>query len=143
MTFLETLYGSQYYELQQKGRDGNKGRLNGNLFLSAFIILVFFAVLLLLVNFIPGFEKSVWKTIRNLFGNGFSGRSIGRLVALPLMAIIYFICAATAGSKKNFTALTQKFMQYPDEVKKKAPMKMLLPFLLVLVVFMVMLFMKL
>lgn len=143
MTFLEALYGSQYYEIHQKGRDGNKGRLNGNLVLSAFIILLLFTIILLMVNFVPGFEKSSWKFIRNLFGNGFGGRSIGRLVTIPLLAAIYFICAATVGSRKNFTVLTQKFMQYPDDVKKKASMKMLLPFLLVLMVFMAMLFMKL
>lgn len=143
MTFFEALYGSQYYEIQQKGRDGNKGRLNGNLVLSAFIILLLFTVLLLMVNFVPGFEKSSLKFIRNLFGKNTGGGTIGRLVAIPLLAAIYFICAATVGSKKNFTALTQKYMHYPDEVKKKANMKMLLPFLLLLVVFMAMLFMKL
>lgn len=143
MTFLEALYGSQYYEIQQKGRDGNKGRFNGNLVLSGFVILLLFTVLLLMVNFVPGFEKSSWRFIKNVFGNNFGGRTIGRLVAIPLLAVIYFICAATVGSKKNFTALTQKFMQYPDEVKKKASMKMLLPFLLLLMVFMAMLFMKL
>lgn len=143
MTFLEALYGSQYYEIHQKGRDGNKGRLNGNLVLSAFIILLLFTIILLMVNFVPGFEKSSWKFIRNLFGNGFGGRSIGRLVAIPLLAVIYFVCAATVGSRKNFESLTRKFMQYPDEVKKKASMKMLLPFLLLLMVFMAMLFMKL
>ena len=30
MTFLEPLYGSQYNEIQQQEKDGNKGRLNGN-----------------------------------------------------------------------------------------------------------------
>ncbi|HMT73919.1 MAG TPA: hypothetical protein PKA77_07620 [Chitinophagaceae bacterium] len=142
MTFLEAVYGSQYYELQQKGKDGNKARLNGNLVLAAFIILFLFTLLLLLVNFVPGFEKNSWKAIRNIFGSGFSGRTIGRLVALPLMVVIYLICAFTVGSKKNFDAYAQKFVQYPDEVKKKAPIKMLLPFLLVLLVFLVMAFRK-
>jgi len=63
MTFLEALYGSQYYEIHQKGRDGNKGRLNGNLFLSTLIILFILALLMVCTSFVPGFNESLTKSI--------------------------------------------------------------------------------
>ena len=54
MTFLEALYGSQYSEIEKMGKDGNKGRLNGNLFLSAFVIMLLFTAFLILILIVPG-----------------------------------------------------------------------------------------
>jgi|SRR5215204_3361203 len=127
MTFLEALYGSQYYEIHQKGRDRNKGRLNGNLFLSALIILFILALLMICVSFVPGFNESITKGIRNIFGYS-TGKSIGKLLAIPAFAIIYFIALKTAGTEANFKNKVEAFMHYPDEVKKKANAKLLIPF---------------
>jgi NADH:ubiquinone oxidoreductase subunit 6 (subunit J) len=127
MTFLETLYGSQYYEINQKGRDGNKGRLNANLFLSALIVLFVFAVIMICISFVPGFNETLSKSIRNILG-GSSGRSIGRLLAIPLFAVIYFTTSLTAGNKESFKRKVEAFMQQPDEIKKKANKKLLIPF---------------
>ena len=127
MTFLEALYGSQYYEIHQKGRDGNKGRLNGNLFLSTLIILFILALLMVCTSFVPGFNESLTKSIRSVFGYS-SGKSIGKLLALPAFAIIYFIVLKTVGTQNHFKNKADAFMQYPDEVKKKANAKLLIPF---------------
>ena len=127
MTFLEALYGSQYYEIHQKGRDGNKGRLNGNLFLSTLIVLFILAVLMVSISFIPGFNESLTKNIRSIFGYS-SGRSIGKLLAIPVLGIIYLVIIKTVGSESNFKNKVDAFMQYPDEVKKKANAKLLIPF---------------
>ena len=127
MTFLEALYGSQYYELHQKGKDGNKGRLNGNLFLTALIILFIFAVFMISINLVPGFNESLTKTIRSVFGYS-SGKSIGRLLAIPAFALTYLIILMTVGTETSFKNKVDAFMQYPDEVKKKANAKLLIPF---------------
>ena len=127
MTFLEALYGSQYYEIHQKGRDGNKGRLNGNMFLSALILLFILALLMISISFIPGFNESLTKSIRSVFGYS-SGRSIGKLLAIPVFGIIYLIILKTVGSESNFKNQVEAFMQYPDEIKKKANAKLLIPF---------------
>ena len=127
MTFLEALYGSQYYEIHQKGRDGNKGRLNGNVFLSALIVLFILALLMISISFVPGFEKSMTKSIRSVFGYS-TGKSIGKLLAIPVFGIIYLIIIKTVGSESNFKNKVDAFMQYPDEVKKKATAKLLIPF---------------
>jgi hypothetical protein len=127
MTFLEALYGSQYYEIHQKGRDGNKGRLNGNLFLSALVILFLFAVIMIGISFVPGFNETITKSIRNIFGYS-TGKSIGKLLAIPLMLIIYFILSKTVGSEESFRKNVDAFMQHPDEIKKKANAKLLIPF---------------
>ena len=127
MTFLEALYGSQYYEIHQKGRDGNKGRLNGNMFLAAFIVLIIIAVLMICISFVPGFNESMTKSIRSVFRYS-SGKSIGILLAIPVFAIIYFIILKTVGTEENFNRKVDAFMQYPDEVKKKANAILLIPF---------------
>lgn len=127
MTFLEALYGSQYFEIHQKGRNGNKGRLNGNLFLSALIILFLLAVLMICIKFVPGFEDNITKSIRKIFGHS-TGRSIGKLLAIPAFGIIYFIILKTVGTEANFKNKVDSFSQYPDEVKKKANKILLIPF---------------
>jgi Ca2+/Na+ antiporter len=127
MTFLETLYGSQYYEIHQKGRDGNKGRLNGNLFLSALIILFLFAVVMICISFIPGFNESSTRMMRSIFGYS-NGKSVGRLLAIPLMAIIYFVITLTVGSEKSFNQKVEVFMQSAEEEKKKANKVLMIPF---------------
>ena len=127
MTFLEALYGSQYYEIHQKGKDGNKGRLNGNLFLTALIILFILAVFMISINFVPGFNESLTKTIRSVFGYS-SGKSIGRLLAIPAFALTYLIILMTIGTETSFKNKVDAFMQYADEVKKKANAKLLIPF---------------
>jgi len=135
MTFLEALYGSQYYEIHQKGRDGNKGRLNGNLFLSTLIVLFIIAVMMVSISFVPGFEEKMTKMVRSVFGYS-SGRSIGKLLAIPVLGIIYLVIIKTVGSESNFKNKVDAFMQYPDEVKKKANAKLLIPFFILgLIVF--------
>jgi Ca2+/Na+ antiporter len=133
MTFTEAIYGSQYYEIHQKGRDGNKGRLNGNVFLSAMIILFILAILMICISFVSGFNESLTKLMRSIFGDS-SGKSIGKLLAIPLFAIIYFIVAGTTGNGANFKKHVDAFMQYPEEVKKKATAKTLVPFFVLLVI---------
>lgn len=142
MTFLEALYGSQYYEIHQKGRDGNKGRLNGNLFLSALIMLLIIAVFMGSITFVPGFEEKVTKSIRSVFGYA-SGRSIGKLLAIPVFGIIYLIIIKTVGSENNFNRKVDAFMQYPDEAKKKANAKLLIPFFILGLIVLVLAFSKL
>ena len=78
MTFLEALYGSQYYEIHQRGKDGNKGRLNGNVFLAALIVLFILAVLMVCISFVPGFNDSMTKSVRSVFGYS-TGKSIGNV----------------------------------------------------------------
>ena len=131
MTFLEALYGSQYYEIHQKGRDGSKGRLNGNLFLAAFIVLLIIAVVMVCISFVPGFNDSLTRKIEQAFGS-MSGKSIGKLLAIPVFGIIYFIILKTVGTEENFKQKVDAFMQYPDEVKKKANAKLLIPFFILL-----------
>ena len=133
MTFLEALYGSQYYEIQKQGKEGNKGRFNGNLFLAAFVFLFILVVIMACVRFLPGFNESITGSIKNVFGYS-TGKSIGKLLAIPVFAIIYFIIIKTVGTEINFKAKVDAFMQYPDEVKKKANKMLLMPFFILLIV---------
>jgi cbb3-type cytochrome oxidase subunit 3 len=135
MSFLEALYGSQYYEIHKQGKDGNKGRLNANLFLSALLVLAIIAAIFFCVRFVPGFNDSFTKSIRNVFGAS-SGKAIGKLLALPVFFILYFILAFTVGNKSNFQKHSENFMQLPDEQKKKANARLLIPFFILLAVVM-------
>lgn len=131
MTYLEALYGSQYYELTNKGRNGDAGRLNGNLFLSAFVIVCIFLIVTLLLSISTDLSHQANNLLHKVFGYS-SGKTVGRLLAIPLMGIIYYVISKTVGSASNYARLTQSFMTYSDEEKQKANAKILKPFFIVL-----------
>jgi hypothetical protein len=79
------------------------------------------------ITFVPGFEESLTKVIRSVFGYS-TGRSIGKFLAIPVFGLIYLIIIKTVGTESNFKNKVDAFMQYPDEVKKKANAKLLIPF---------------
>ena len=141
MTFLEALFGSQYEEIHKQGKDGNKGRLNANLFLAALILLAIIAILMIAINFMPGFNERFTKSIQSVFGYS-SGKSIGKLLALPLFIIFYLVIKSTVGNQQNFTAKAEAFMQYPDEVRKKANARLIIPFFVLLGIVAVLAFSK-
>ncbi len=131
MTFLEALYGSQYQEIQQRGGDGSKGRLNANLFLSAMLLLALIALFLCCTRFVPGFTETVTRQSRKLFGFR-SGKSMGKLLAIPLFFVMYQVIRSTTGSGLNFRKRVETFLAYPEEIRKQANKKLLLPFFILL-----------
>ncbi len=124
MTFLQALYGSQYQEIKQRGGDGNKGRINGNMFLTAFIVLFIFVIFAVIFKVIPAFSE-------HLINEKYivSGKLAGKILAIPLFLIIYLIVNKTTGSQKNFENIIKKFSGLPEDIKKKANIKILVPFL--------------
>lgn len=136
MKYFEYLYGSQYLELFQKGRDGSKGRLNGNLFFSAFILILIFLFIAFMSLVSEDFTKEINSMFHRLFGYS-SGKTIGRILALPLVFILYLIVSLSIGSKNNYRKLCQKFMELPDNEKKKANTVILAPFIVAVTLLMI------
>lgn len=132
MTFLEALYGSQFSEIKAQGKDGSKGRVNGNLFLTAFLILFLVTAVLLLAFLIPLINRGVGSVIKNVFSE-FSGSAIGKIIALILMVFIYFIVNKTVGNIESFTKYVNNYLICPKEVRKKATAKLLIPFFMLLI----------
>lgn len=138
MTFLQALYGSQYQEIASQGKDGNKGRLNGNLFLTAFIILFIFVVIAILNKLTTLFSSVSGNYAEDLTGIS-SGKAAGKILAIPIMFVIYFIISKTIGSQKNFDRIVESFGKLPEEIRKTANSKVLKPFFILLIVFVAML----
>jgi hypothetical protein len=131
MTFLEALYGSQYHEIHQRGGDGNKARFNGNLLLAVMVLLGVIIFFLAAIKFVPGFNETVNRQVRSLFGYR-SGKTIGRLLALPFFFLLFWIMQQTTGNVANFKKKVDGFLAYPEEIRKQANRKVLLPFFILL-----------
>ncbi len=138
MSFLQAVYGSQYYEISKKGRDGAKGRFNGNIFLAVFVILIIITTIAVIITLSPGASQSFERMATGISG-GSSGKATGQLLTIPLAAICYLIIANTIGSKKNYDRIIERFNNLPDEEKNKANKKVLVPFFMVLILFFVVL----
>jgi hypothetical protein len=133
MTFIEALYGSQYREITQNGKDGAKGRLNGNIFLSVFIVLIAIVILMILIKGLDGLNNDLTKFVQRFFGNGRNaGKTVGKLLAIPLFAFIYLIISKTIGNKANYEKIIERFNNLPEEVQKQANKKILIPFFIFL-----------
>ncbi|HOZ70596.1 MAG TPA: hypothetical protein PLU11_12495 [Chitinophagaceae bacterium] len=131
MTFLEALYGSQYHEIQQRGGDGSKARFNGNLLLAVMVLLGIMIFFLAAIKFVPGFNESITRQVRGLFGYS-SGKTIGRLLALPFFFLLFWILQQTTGKAANFKKYVDGFLAYPEEIKKQGNKKILFPFFILL-----------
>lgn len=131
MTFLEALYGSQYEEIHQRGGDGSKARFNGNLLLSVMVLLWLIAVLLAAMKSVPGFDEILTRFIRSIFGYS-SGKTIGRLLALPALFLIYWVVQRTTGSEQQFKIKVDAFMGYPENIRKQGNRRILIPFFMLL-----------
>jgi hypothetical protein len=127
MTYLQAIYGSQYKEIAANGKDGNKGRLNGNILLSAIIFLILLDLLLFCIVTLAGFNRLLSENLTDVFGF-LSGKTVGKLLAIPLFALIYFAVSNTVGSQKNFEATVAAFNQLPATEQDTANKKVLVPF---------------
>jgi hypothetical protein len=136
MTYLQALYGGQYRDLKANGYDGTKARFNGNLFLTAFIIVLLFLAIAILVTFVPAVNNSLTRMLQKAFGYS-SGKTIGKLLAIPLMAVIYFAIINTVGSQQNYERHVAEFNQLPEDVQAQANKKLLVPFFVALGLFVV------
>jgi len=131
MSYLQALYGSQYYELSQNGKDGMKGRLNGNLFLSAFVIIALFLFATILFAVAPSLKDSMDNWFHHLAGSS-SGKFVGKLVAAVLLFVVYMVVSRTIGSEESYKRIVDEFNQYPESEKKEANKKIFKPFLIAL-----------
>ncbi len=88
-----------------------------------------------IVNLILGFFilNSFKSFSQNLTGI-VSGKFAGKLLAIPLFLIIYFIVSRTIGTQENFEKIIQEFNKLPDDIRKKANSKILIPFFILLIV---------
>ena len=134
MTFLEALYGSQYQEIKSKNGDTTKARFNANLFLSAFVMLLFFILIVILATIFPNLNLGFTKFIKSIFGYS-TGKTIGRLIALPAFFIIYISIKFTLGNKIRFEKTVTTFLLYSEEEKNKANKKILIPFFILIGIF--------
>ena len=131
MTFLQALYGSQYQEIKQRGGDASKGRINGNMFLTAFILLLIIDLIAFIVKISSSGSVSFLNNMLNNF-NVVSGKLTGKLLAVPLFIVVYIIVSKTVGTIENYKIITDEFVKLPDDIKKKANAKLLIPFFILL-----------
>jgi len=136
MTFLQALYGSQYQEITQKGGDGSKGRINANMFLSAFMVLLIIVLTSSLAKISSAASVSF---LNNLLNDNsiVSGKLIGKLLTVPLFIAVYFIVCKTIGKTESYNRIIEKISQLPEDIKKTANDKIIIPFFILLVLLIV------
>jgi hypothetical protein len=126
MTLLEAIYGSQYQEISQRGGDGSKGRFNGNLLISVIFLLLLLTVIFVLM-LIPGMNESMTRSMQS-FSGSMSGKTMGKLLAIPVLFVLVALANFTVGTKNNYSRIIERFNSYPEEVRKKANKKVLIAF---------------
>ena len=127
MTILDALYGSQYYDLEKKGYDTNKGRLYGTLMFAATVMIYLFVILIVMNLVSEDFTKDFTRFLKSIFGRS-TGKAIGQVIAIPLIAIIYLIISLIFGSKKRYKKSYQTYLNASQQEKDDAIGKMVIVF---------------
>lgn len=123
MTVIDALYGSQYWELKNKGADVQKGRLYGNLLFAATIMIYLFLIIIIWSFISEDFTKDLTRFLKSIFGYS-TGKMIGKMIAIPLIAVIYLIVALFFGSKKRYEKSYQNYVNASQKEKDDAIGKM-------------------
>lgn len=128
---IRHIYGMQYEELEQKGRDGNKARFNGNILVAAYLVVILLLTLLLF-TLISTYNETMSRAVYSMFGY-WSGKSVGKLLAIPLFAVLYIIVTLTIGSETSFREYVMEYKKLSPEEKKKSLRIVMTPFMIMLV----------
>ena len=115
MNLFDCVTCNQYYELVKTGRDARKARFNGNLLNAVCILLLLLTVFTFFLN--GAVEKRFFEKLASDFGER-SGKGLGELMAIPLLAVIYFIIKTTIGSESRFERITAEFDSLGETDKK-------------------------
>lgn len=106
MNFFTDLLFTQYYELKSKGRPTKSAKNTGILLLSVLIILLCVTVFMAL--YALGFFKSP-------DSSGMSGRALGRVVGIGVLALAYGGIYILYGKKEKYDALIKEYEMLSDE----------------------------
>jgi hypothetical protein len=132
---IESIYGMQYEELVQNGKDGNKARFNGNIFVAAYIM-VFLFLIIIACTHVSEYNDAMNGFLRRTFGV-WNGPGLGKILAIPLIAVLYFAVSITIGSESAFRKYVDTYAQYSEEDKKKSVKIVLAPFMIMLALMLV------
>lgn len=124
MNIITALYGSQYSDLKNKSYDVNKGRLYGNMLLTATILIYIFVILIILGFISEDIIDELTKPLRKVFGRSM-GKAASQIVAIPLIVIIYAIVALLFGSKKRYQKSYDVYASATQEEKDNAMGKLI------------------
>lgn len=121
MTLLQSLYCNQYYDLKKQGKE-YAAHKNGNITVTVSLLFNVCTVFFLLAFLSDSFADFIGHGFKHFF-QGITGKGMGRLIALLLMATIYPIVIYTVGKKENFDKTIAAFEAMSDAEQKEVSSK--------------------
>lgn len=143
MTYLEALYGSQYADLKFNNQPIENGRTNGNMFMTALIIMsiiCLFGVFMLLVTALKMPVTISMKSISETLG--VSNNMLVVYILLPAILIVYFIWSKTLGSEDAYLKYCKGYEASSEVDKLASNKKSLRPLFACIVLFFLIIFLS-
>ncbi len=113
MNYIQSLYCFLIQGRLKENQSVSDSPVTGNIVLSVSIILILTGVLFVLMAIVPDFRDYM----EDIF-DGRSGRTIGRLLVIGLLVLIYPIIHFTVGSQKNYMGIKKEFFDSPEEQRE-------------------------
>lgn len=99
MKLIDDILFSQHYELKKKGKPVGSAKNTGLLLCSVLVVLLLLDLAFLL--YVTGILK-----VASI--GGLSGRSTGRLLAIPVVAIVFYFLYKVAGNQEKYEAMVAR-----------------------------------
>jgi hypothetical protein len=113
MNFFQYLFCNQYAEISGRGGDGRKAQMNTLILSAALITLYIIIAFVVYGRFFPGYLE------KNLSMAGMSGKNTGRLLAVVIGIIVFFMLKFFIGTKTWYDQTVKQFNgMLPEEQKR-------------------------
>lgn len=101
MNILSTLYANLYHDRIKEGLSVSGSPVTGNMVLTCCLTMALLSSFFVIYLLFPSIADTTEGFLKSIFGRGL-GRTIGRIMAILLVLIIYPIVSYTIGSQANY-----------------------------------------
>ncbi len=108
MNIFESVYCYFYQARIDEGHLPSTSPANGNIILSLSIAMILLTIVLLLAFISPDLGANMEDFFQDTFGRS-SGKTIAKIIMIPLIALLFLIIKFTIGTQSNFDKMISRY----------------------------------
>lgn len=122
MTYPETIFAFLHHGRQKENKPLAKIPRTANVVLTVCFVMLIMSVFFTLILISPSLGNGIEDFLEDVFGRT-SGRAIGKILAILIMALVYPVIKYTIGTQENFNRLKNIYLGLLPEEQALAAKK--------------------